>query len=515
VVHVSRVNASVSLVAAAIATSCASAPPARPQPARLAEADAQVLQGCYDCLLDARTRFRQLAVGRERRRVLARVFETDLLLALRAKELGLPAADAIDDARRVAAELPRALEAEHYLALVDAVPSDALGVSPREMRGFFTARTALHARLPTEIAWLATGTLQEPVRAYLRLALECAAPSTDDKSPAATAADPPLLAYRKTLCSKGPIEAFQAVRAREPRFVETSYFIADIELVLLAVNGPGQARAHLGEAYGHFPTSPAVTFAIAMYDLAVGDDAEGLAFNDRTLALVPGYDGALRGRTICLTHLGRRTEAIAAATRLIELGNSAADGYYWRAQNHHALGHLPEAHTDILAAKERSLAPDILSLAGMIEHDVGELDPAQADLETATAADPSDCSARWYLGLVHRQRKHGLPSGRAFEDAMTCFATRAETSQQRIQALQARSDLDPAYRVRTITSLEASVIADTRQQHLAALTAANHDATGGDLAAARKLADLAAEDPTLTERAAKLRALIDKGPHAR
>jgi hypothetical protein len=52
--------------------------------------------------------------------------------------------------------------------------------------------------------------------------------------------------------------------------------------------------------------------------------------------------------------------------------------------------------------------------------------------------------------------------------------------------------------------------ADARQHHTAALIAGNDDAAGGDLASAKTLAEIAAEDPTLADRVAKLRARLDK-----
>ena len=49
---------------AAVADACASAP-AKPDPAIavLARADAALLEGCYDCLLEARDAYAQVAVG--------------------------------------------------------------------------------------------------------------------------------------------------------------------------------------------------------------------------------------------------------------------------------------------------------------------------------------------------------------------------------------------------------------------------------------------------------------------
>jgi tetratricopeptide (TPR) repeat protein len=483
----------------------------------LAAADAELLQGCYDCLLSARASYRRLA-GTDRARAIVRVFEADLLIALRERELDLPASDALTEARNLAAELPRDVEAERYVALVEAVPGEALGRPRAEVQRFRDARLALESRLDAEHAWLSRGTLRQPVREYLRLALECVYPGLDkpqqgSSTPAGASPDAPLLAYRKAMCGLGEIAQLAAVRAREPRFVETAFFIGNVELALAGRDGPGQARAHLGEAFARFPTSPAITYLIGHHGVVVEDHREALAFFDRTLALRASHDLTLLGRTIALSRLQRHEEAIDAATRLIAIGvGSLADAYYWRASNRHALGQLTEARADITEAKERGITPDIFTLAGIIEHDQRDLDPAQADLEAALAITDQDCTAHWYLGLVHRQRKTWSAAGQAFQNAISCYRERARRTEERIHAFQARADLDPAYRARALAGLEASSAADTRQWHLAALTGASCEAAAGNIATAKSLVDIASEDPTLAERAAKLRAWLDKPP---
>ena len=492
-------------LAVSLSAACAAPPVRTPS---LATADTELLQGCYDCLIAARTSYRRFAEI-DRAHGAARVFEADLLIALREKELGLPASDALGEARRIAAELPRAVEAEHYVALVDAVPPEPLAGPSADAMRFRVAHRSLWPRLAAELAWLSRGQLRAPVREYLRLALDCAYGSAD-QSPAHDAPRAPLLAYRTASCGLGAIADLAAVRAREPRFVETSFFIASVELALSSSEGPGQARAHLGEAFARFSTSPAIAYAIGNYDELVEDHREALEFFDRTLALRADHDRALLGRTIALSKLERREEAIAAATRLIALGEaSLGEAYYWRAFNRHALGQLAEARADITAAKQSTAAPNVYTLAGIIEFDQSDLDPAQTDLEAALAMG-DDCTARWYLGLVHRQRKTWPAAGQAFQDAISCFRGRAKSTSDAMQALQARTGLDPAYRERAVAAFEASIAADTRQWHLAALTGASCEAAAGNLASARSLVDLAGEDPTLTERASKLRDWLEK-----
>lgn len=474
-----------------------------------ADADAALLRGCYDCLIDAREIYRKLPVGR---RAAAWVFETDLLIALREKELGLPASGALTEARRIAKELPRELEAGRYIELVEAIPSSKLGTWRSDVQ-----------QLPADArAWLLRGKVRKPVRDYLRIALGCidpenllgTAPDTD-LSPSATAATQPevslLLRYRAAICKLDAIPELGAVRASEPRFVEASLFIARSEIGRLPYEGPRQAKVHLDEVLARFPASTAVTYLAASYHQLVGDYAEALRFYDRTLDLRPDHDAALLGRVINLSNLGRTRDAIDAATRLITRGAPyTINAYYWRARNLHALGQLADARRDVSAAKELGPSEDLLLLAGTIEYEQGDLDVAEEDLAFAINADAGACDAHWYLGLVDRQRKRWSRARHALEDAMTCYQQRARTSADQLQSVQARSDLDPTYRDRVAAGLEAAVAADTRQQHLAALTAAGTAAADGDFSGARGLLDLAAEDPALADRVAKLRNQFDR-----
>jgi tetratricopeptide (TPR) repeat protein len=501
---------------------------------QLVAADAALLRGCYDCLIDAREIYRKLPVeGRADSAAAAAawVFETDLLIALREKEIGLPASGTLTEARRIAMELPRELEAGRYVDLVEAIPGCELGASQGEVRAWCSARLpAMYALEPTATAdaraWLLRGKLRKPVRDYLRIALDCIDPIVDENppgaahdassSPSSTGATQPqatlLLRYRVAICKLDAISELGAIRASEPRFVEASLFMARAEIARLPFDGPRQAKVHLDEVLARFPASPAITYLAASYQQLVGDYAEALRLHERTLDLRPDHDPALLGRVISLSNLGRTRDAIDAATRLIAHGDAfRADAYYWRARDLHALGQLDDARRDVSAAKELSGSEDLLLLAGMIEYEQGDLDLAQADLAIViNNTGGRSCEAHWYLGLVDRQRKRWSSARHALEDAMTCYRQRARTTADELQSLQARSDLDPTYRGRAAASLEAAVAADTRQQHVAALDAAGIAAAGDDFAGARGLIDVAAGDPALADRVAKLRSWLDR-----
>ena len=494
---------------------------AKQAPSQQIAADAALLRGCYDCLIDAREIYRKLPKAG------AWVFETDLLIALREKEIGLPASGALVDARRIAKDLPRELEAERYIELVESIPGCTLGTS----RGAVHESAVMHELGPTTAAdsraWLLRGRLRKPVRDYLRIALDCINPIIDDNlsgaaggalSPSPTGATQEaslLLRYRAAICKLDAIPELAAVRVGEPRFVEASLFIARAEIARLPFEGPRrQTKARLDELLARFPASTAVTYLAATYHQLVGEYAEALRLDERTLDLRPDHDPALLGAVISLSNLGRTRDAIDTATRLIARGEPyyTLMAYYWRARNLHALGQLDDALHDVSAAKEVSGSEDLLLLAGTIEYEHGDLDLAQADLAIVINADAAGtaCEARWYLGLVDRQRKRWPSARHALEDAMTCYEKRARTTADQLQSLKARSDLDPTYRDRAAAGLEAEATADTQQQHLAALEAARAAAADDDFSGARRLLDLAAEDQALADRVAKLRGWLDR-----
>jgi hypothetical protein len=66
-----------------LGTACASAPVREADLPALAAAVALVLEGCYVCLLVARDTFAQVGVGRARSQVVVRLFEYEVLIALR------------------------------------------------------------------------------------------------------------------------------------------------------------------------------------------------------------------------------------------------------------------------------------------------------------------------------------------------------------------------------------------------------------------------------------------------
>jgi len=508
------------LAALLLCTACASAPIKKPDQLALDQADALVRQGCYDCLLDARTTYARVAVGKARPLVVARLFEVEVLLALREKELAMTYQPALDRARALVAELAPALEPARYLAIADAVPPDDMG-SPRSGdTAFRRARGSFIPKITEEMAWLKTGGLGAPFRQYLSHAIDCMyltrARAPGQLPRAAVRRDilpetPPLVAYRIGICDLPKREILGQVRAAVPRFVETAFFLARLEVNEAAQTGKGRPREPLAEAYARFAQSPSVTYLNANFNQLSGDCREALRFYDETLVLEPVHEHALLGRTVCLSYLKQTDEAIAAATHMIALRPFNLDeAFYWRAWNYHFLKDLPAARRDIDAAKARASNTRIHTLAGVIEHDQDDLDAAERDLVDAKrgAEGRRNCTAPWYLGLVEMKRTRWTESGTHFEDAMGCYERAILESEEAIVALEANVDIDPTFKTRQIENFRAQIDSDRSQHYAAAFNAAQHFARGGQVPKARGLIEIAAKDPALADRVAALRKVI-------
>lgn len=500
-----------------LSVACASTPIKKTDVPALAQADALVLQGCYDCLLEARTTYARVGVGKARPLVIARLFETDLLITLREKELALDSSKSFAEATALGKELPPAFEAGRYLTIAEAVPGDDLGWTHRETLDFRRAHGLFVPKINDELEWLATGALAQPVRQYLSLAIDCAyptrarprVPTTRPGRPEVPADAPPLIAYRTGICISVSNVILAKVREEVPRFIETGYFMSRAALITAKNDGGRQARGWLDENYKRFPTSPSVTYISGQLNQFAGDCKAALKFYEETLAMKPEHEVGLIGRTVCLTYLKRTDDAIAEATHMIDLKTDNIDeAYYWRSWNHYSRQALDLARADINLAKSRRATPSYYTLAGMIEHDQNDLNEAEIDLKAARDMSIQNCVAMWYLGLVALKREQWLVSGKNFEDSMVCYEANVKDSEAGLRAIQNRTDLDAEFKARQVTGFEAAIKEDHSHQYAAAFNAANQYAHGGNMDKARTLLELAALDPALSKEVAELRKII-------
>jgi hypothetical protein len=513
------------LVVLLVASSaCASVRVKRTEERAVARADALVREGCYTCLIEARDLYQSTLVRRRPPVLVQRLFEVELLIALREQELALDASATFDRARALAKELPPALMADRYFQLAASIPPDEIGTPRRERQLFIAnhlewmgAAGPRTGAIAADLALLDTGLLSAQVRQYVSMSLDCSYNATSRPAgasrPAAgegpTPETSPLLAYRAAICFPMKEKALAEVRRAAPRFGEIAFFLGRIALPTMDLDGGRKARGLLEEAYAAFPSSSAITYLNGSLKQMAGDCRGALRFYDETLARRPLHEDALLGRTVCLSYLGQSDAAIAAATHLIDLRtDNQGDAFYWRAWNRHQRRELVLARADIERAKTLRYNSSVLTLAGMIEHDQDDLTPAETDLSAAKKVDASNCVASWYLALVGLKREAWIPAATQFTTAMECYRTNALDTEHRMQAMAAREDLDAEWRTAQLAGFEAAIKEDRSQESASAYNAAVNFLRGGERTKAVAFADLAARDPARLPKVEELRKLI-------
>ena len=503
-------------VAVMVSGGCATAGRQRAEQQGLLRADELVLQGCLACLTEARDLYLQAVIRGRTPAVVQRLFEAELLIGLREKELALDWTAAFVRARDLSAKLPPALAADRYLRLADAVLPDEVGTPRRERDGLLAARGLRPEKLREELTWLETGLLSGVVRRYLALALECTygGISRSRQSPAGPPAPqqadlPGLLLYRTAVCRPTTSGSLDRLRADVPRFAEAALFQGRVALQAVQEDGGIKARGFLQEAYAAFPLSPAATYLNGSLNQFAGDCRAALRFYDETLAGKSSHEDALLGRTACLSALKEFDAAIAVATRLIDMrAYNQADAFYWRAWNHHQRVDLSLARADVNRAKAVRYNSPVLTLAGMIEHDQDDLFPAETDLAAAKDLDESNCTARWYLALVALKREAWGQAGSHFASAMECYTANAADAERRMHAMAAREDVDPQWRATQLAGFEATIKDDRSQESASAYNAAVNFLRTGDRVNAASYADLAARDPQRRSKVEEIRKLL-------
>lgn len=490
--------------------------------AALARADQRLLDGCYACLIEARDAYTRLTSGPIADLASIRLFGAEALIVLREKELAIETSGA--EARLEAAPtlLPADVDARRLLGIVDLIPPNAIGLPDTEHSAFVRARMASAGpgQLDGELDWLAASSLWEPVREYVTLSLQCSAVGRPLLTPMRRWREteprpdaPPLIAYRRALCAgNSGLPALEALREATPTFAEAAYELARNAPLAQQRASSTEARTLASEAFNYFPQSPAVNYVMATIAHASGDCGEALRFYDATLALRARHENAQLGRTACLTHLDRPEDAIAAATTLIEWqSTNLRDGFYWRAYNLHVLRRFDQARQDVERSKQLGSTIENHTLAGMIEYEQDDLDPALLDLERAWSLGRGrNCTAAWYQGLVHVKRESWSDAAPGFERAVGCYRQDVADVRVELAAMEARTDLDPEVQRTEMQNLTQALQIAQRRRWDSAINGANCFVRSGDVTKAAPLLVIASEDPTLAEDVASLKAVIEQ-----
>lgn len=209
-----------------LVTHCAARTPAL-TPAQLADAgraEALMREGCYACLREAAGIYARLIQSPARNtpeRVLRGAFDTTVLLAVREKELGLPADESLARARELGSRLsgvsagtalnvtPEVAPAV-LLEAAGAVSGDASGLDAEERQ---QKEERKPASTPSPPSLPSTSDL---TTTYLAMAIQC----EQSRGAKNQSTGPPLLRYRAAICSGGSQAGAQTltkIREEDPR----------------------------------------------------------------------------------------------------------------------------------------------------------------------------------------------------------------------------------------------------------------------------------------------------------
>ena len=500
---------------------CASARIRKENALALAAADAKVLEGCYDCLQDARRTFERLAAGKKSKSspaVVARLFETDILIALREKELGMDSRGAMERARVLAPRVPTTFEPGRVLALADHALPDGNAYPLEATAALLRSNKPFVDKLDTELAWIEQSPLTPAVLKYIALAVDCSYPDRytergDTTNPLERRREvpinaPPLLAYRAANCAKADTLGLKRVLAAVPQLSEAAYALGNVVVWFSGETGGEDARKYYASAHARFPRAAGVTFMSGWLDLNVGDCREAIRYFDETIAMQPEHDRAILQKAICQSTLHEDSAAIATATRFIALETpDIAQGYYWRAIGRLRRRELEMARSDIELAKAHSRAADILTVAGIIEFEQADFMVAETDLRGARAAPKGDenCNAGFYLGSVLMKREAWEEAAASYDSAMVCYDDKANLIAAKIEEVRRSTRGSEEFRAKRIASLESDLADRRKRNQTSAFNAASMNVRLGNFSRAAELLTVAAQSPDLADQVEKLR----------
>jgi tetratricopeptide (TPR) repeat protein len=326
--------------------------------------------------------------------------------------------------------------------------------------------------------------------------------------------------FRLARCGLQPQTArLAAMRATDPRWTDVLFWEARRAIA----GSPGgvidlsKVIALYAEGRAAFPKSLALTMAWANANLSVEEFAPAQIGFDDVLAVFGEHRDALIGRVQALSYQMQHPEAVATATRVIDLGTwHLGDAYYWRAWNRYHLKEYETAWADVENATKGLANSRVYMLAGLIAYERKQLPTAIQRFDRAYEIDSSACDALWMSGLVSIDQTELGVAAPKFTKAMTCFISVAASLRQN----RARVEAQIASRGTPATDRETRVMerftrdAENAEEKSAqsAFNAAQCYARTGGRAIALNLVDVAIAHPRMNEKAVALKAAIEKLP---
>ena len=515
----------------AIAILMAGCAPKGPSPqliAEVAKADALVRQGCYTCLKEALAIFDKHAAAkvpipgaREGQ------FEAALLIAIREKELGIPGDESMARALRLlpaAQDKPAPVSRRAVYDAAQLIIGDTTGLDP-DQRGLVTGRNRPQLEPDNPMRRALDAAPENDITAkYVALAIDCEQQtlieSIDMRSLTALYAAVPLMQFRLSTCGRPAAPDVGALRASNPRWTDTFYWEARREMVASLGQAIDLSKviAVYGQGREALPSSLMLTMAWSNANLTAEEFESALSGFEEVLTTYPTHRDAMSGKMQAQSYLLRHPDAIATATRLLELGTwHIPDANYWRAWNRFQIKEYESAWVDVENAIKGLSNSRVYMLAGLIAYARKDLPIAVDRFDTAFKVDPSACDAVWMSGLVSIDQTELAVAGPKFTRGMTCFVSAASGLRQERARLdmmiQKRGTPANARDERNLDRLQRDADTAELKSAQSAFNGAQCYARTGGKGLALNLVDVAIAHPGMREKAEALKALIEKLPN--
>ncbi|HYB93772.1 MAG TPA: hypothetical protein VEC39_02285 [Vicinamibacterales bacterium] len=488
--------------------------------AEMTRADALVKEGCYVCLREALAIYeRHLTLKPAPIGAAERAFDAALLVAVREKELGIPPDDSLAKARRLVVPARQAV-----LDASELIIGDTTGLDP-DQRAALTGRHRPPVALDNAMR-RALDTLPHTdlTAKYVGLTIDCEQQtlheSLDMPALRATYAGVPLMEFRLATCGRPRGPDVGALRANNPRWTDTLYWEGRRELVASlgqAVDFP-KASALFAQGRDAFPASLMLMMAWSNVNLAAEEFAAALRGFDDVLARFPTHRDALNGKMQAESYLLKHQDAIATASRLLDLGTwHIGDANYWRAWNRYHLQQYDEAWTDVEAALRGLSNSRVYMLSGLIAYARKTLPVAVDRFDRAFQIDSTACDAVWMSGLVSIDLNDLQAAAPKFTRGMTCFTSSASASRgdatRTEDAVTARGTPATPREQRLIERSRRDAEHAEEKAAQSAYNAAGCYARIGNKNLALTHADVAIAHPKMKDKATALKAAIEKLPN--
>lgn len=502
---------------------CVACGPKKPSPqllAELAKAEALQSQGCYTCLKESLAIFEKLGAAKVQPAGLAeKTFDSALLIAIREKELGIPSDEAMAKAKSLVVP-PRQVVFDAAQLII----GDTSGFDP-EQRALLTGRNrpSIEPGNPTRRALDALPSTDLTAK-YVGLAVDCEqnklAESVDVKTLAAAYSGSPLIQFRLATCPRPDGPNVGTLRQADPRWNDTAYWEGRREMVASLGQAIDFSKVIGFYAQGRqaFPSSLTLAMAWANVNLSAEEYESALTGFEGVLKSYPTHRDAMNGKMQALSYLLKHQEAIAVATRILELGTwNIPDANYWRAWNRYQIKEYDEAWVDVENATRGLSNSRVYMLAGLIAYARKTLQTAVDRFDTAFAADASACDAVWMSGLVSIDMTELAIAAPKFARSMTCFVSAASGLRQERarldQAIQKRGSPATPRDQRNLDRLQRDAeTADLKSAQSAFNGAQCYARTGGKTLALNMI-DVAIAHPEMREKAEAMKAAIQKLPN--